>query len=267
MFEELYAPLPDKARFLERLGLSDVTVPDLETLNRLILAHQMNVPFENLSIYDAETNVNLDIVSLYDKIVVRRRGGYCFELNALFMSLLQSLGYDCYPVMVRVVWMSTVYMPITHRACIITIDGVRYFADVGFGGPSPRTAVRLDDPNPQTSGPNDFVFDKAPDGDFIIYKLTGEGREQLLKFSDRRCENVDFLGPNEYLSKNNNSGFKRARMINISHENGSAAITGNILRIHKDGAVEETILDTEDKVRQALKEHFGIAVDFPLKME
>jgi N-hydroxyarylamine O-acetyltransferase len=267
MFEELYAPLPDQARFLERLGLDKVAAPDLETLNRLILAHQMTVPFENLSVYDADADVTLDTAALYDKIVVRRRGGYCFELNALFMSLLKSLGYDCYPVMVRVVWMSTTYMPITHRAGIVTIDGVRYFVDVGFGGPSPRSAIRLDDPNPQTSGPNDFVFDKAPDGDFIIYRLTGEGREQLLKFSDRRCENVDFLGPNEYQSKNKNSGFKRVRMVNISCENGSAAITANVLRIHKDDALEETVLDTEDKLRQALREHFGIVADFPLKME
>jgi N-hydroxyarylamine O-acetyltransferase len=267
MFEELYAPLPDKDRFLERLGLTDVTTPDLETLNRLILAHHMNVPFENLSVYDAETDVSLEIASLYDKIVTRRRGGYCFELNALFMSLLQSLGYECSPIMVRVVWMATTYMPISHRAGIVTIDGVRYFVDVGFGGPSPRSALRLDDPNPQTSGANDFVFDKAPDGDFIIYRLTGEGRERLLKFSDRPCENVDFLGPNEYQSKNKNSGFKRMRMTNISRENGSAAITGNVLRVHKDGAVEETVLDTEDKLRQALKEHFGIVADFPLKME
>lgn len=267
MFEELSAPLPDRARFLERLSLPDVTTPDLETLNRLILAHQKHVPFENLSVYDAETDVNLDIASLFDKIVVRRRGGYCFELNALFMSLLKSMGYDCYPVMVRVVWMSTAYMPISHRAGIVTIDNVRYFIDVGFGGPSPRSALRLDDMSPQTSGSNDFVFEKAADGDFIIYRLTGEGREQLLKFSDRPCENVDFLGPNEYQSKNKNSGFKNMRMTNISRETGSAAITGNVLRIHKDGAVEETVLDTEEKLRQALNEHFGIIVDFPLKME
>ena len=267
MFEEYYAPLPDQARTLERLGLTDVEKADLDTLNRLIHAHQMTVPFENLSVYDAETDIELDTASLYDKIVVHRRGGYCFELNALFTSLLQSLGYDCCPVMVRVVWMSTAYRPITHRACIVTINGIRYFVDVGFGGPSPRTAIRLDDPNPQTSGPNDFVFDKAPDGDFIIYRLTGGGREQLLKFSDRCCENVDFLGPNEYQSKNKNSGFKKVRMINISLENGSVAITGNNLRIHRDGVVEETVLDTEDKLRQALKEHFGIIVDFPLKTE
>ncbi len=265
MFEEFYAPLPDQARFLERLGLSDITAPDLDTLNRLILAHQMTVPFENLSVYDAETDVALDTASLYEKIVICRRGGYCFELNALFMSLLKSLGYDCYPVMVRVVWMSTVYMPISHRAGIVTIDGVRYFVDVGFGGPSPHSAVRLDETNPQTSGQNDFVFDKAPDGDFIIYKLTTDGREQLLKFSDRPCDNIDFLAPNEYQSKSKNSHFKRMRMVNISRENGSAAINDNVLRVHTDGAVRETLLDTDEKLRRALKEHFGIVVDFTLK--
>lgn len=267
MFEELYAPLPDPMRFVERLGLSDVVTPDLSTLNRLILAHQMTVPFENLSVYDAETDVDLDIASLYDKIVIRRRGGYCFELNALFMSLLKSLGYDCYPIMVRVVWMSTVYMPISHRAGIVTIDGIRYFVDVGFGGPSPRSALRLDDPNPQTSGQNNFVFDKAPDSDFVIYRLTEDGREQLLKFSDRPCENVDFLAPNEYQSKSKNSGFKRMRMVNISRENGSAAINDNILRIHKDGQVEESLLDTPEKLKQALEANFGIVVDFPLKSD
>lgn len=267
MFEELYAPLPDRMRFLERLGLSDITAPDLETLNRLISSHQMKVPFENLSVYDAETEVLLNTEALYEKIVVHRRGGYCFELNALFMSLLKSLGYDCYPVLVRVVWMSDTYMPISHRAGIVTIDGIRYFVDVGFGGPSPRSAIRLDDLSPQKSGSNEFVFDKADDGDFVIYRLTPDGREQLLKFSDRPCENVDFLGPNEYQSKNKNSGFKRVRMVNIARENGSAAITGDVLRIHKDGTVEETVLDTEEKLRRALHEHFGIVVDFPLKME
>jgi arylamine N-acetyltransferase len=78
---------------------------------------------------------------------------------------------------------------------------------------------------------------------------------------------VDFLGPNEYHSRNENSGFKKTRVVNISRENGSAAITGNVLRIHKDEAVEETVLNTEDELRRALREHFGIVVDFPLKIE
>jgi N-hydroxyarylamine O-acetyltransferase len=266
MYEELYTPLPGKKRYLERIGLPDGLQPDLATLNRLILAQLRSVPFENLDVFDVGTEISLEIESLYDKIVNRRRGGYCFELNALFMSLLKEIGYDCYPVMVRVVWTAKGYTPISHRAGIVTINGVRYFVDVGFGGPAPSSALKLDDPGPQESGPNTFVFDKAPDGDFVICRLVDGNRDPLLKFSDRRCENVDFLGPNEYLSQNKKSGFKMMRMINLSREDGSVSINNNILRIHKNGQVTEAELDTEDKLRTALKEHFGLDIDFRLKI-
>lgn len=266
MYKDLYAPLPDTKRYLERIGITGELKPDLATLNRLILAQLHNVPFENLDVYDAGTDILLDIEHLYNKIVVRGRGGYCFELNALFMSLLQDIGFECFPIMVRVVWMSTSYEPISHRAGIVTIDGTRYFCDVGFGGPAPCSALKLDDSGEQQSGLNRFVFDKAPDGDFIINRIVDDGKEQLLKFDDRPCENVDFLAPNEYLSQNKQSGFKLMRMINISREGGSASINNNILRIHTDGLVEETVLDTEDKIREALLNHFGIDVSFPLKL-
>jgi N-hydroxyarylamine O-acetyltransferase len=223
MYEELSAPLPDRKKYLERIGLTDDLKPSLETLDKLIFAQLCSVPFENLDVYDAGAEIPLEIDALFDKIVTRRRGGYCFELNALFMSLLKSIGFECYPVMVRVVWKATGYMPITHRAGIVAINGTRYFCDVGFGGPAPSRALRLDDKSPQSCGDQTFVFDNAPDGDFIIYRLAG-GREQLLKFDDRPCENVDFLGPNEYLSRNRKSGFKLSRMVNITRPDGSAAI-------------------------------------------
>jgi N-hydroxyarylamine O-acetyltransferase len=267
MYEELYAPLPDKEQYLKRIGLTPPVTADAKTLDLLVRAHQKTVPFENLDVFDVGAEISLGTEALFDKVVTRRRGGYCFELNGAFMALLKSIGYECFPVCARVVWMSPpdAYSPITHRAGIVNIDGTRYFIDVGFGGPSPHGALRLDEKEPQSDGRNTFVFDKAPDGDFIIYRVTDTGREQLLKFSDRRCENVDFLGPNEYLSKNKASGFKMMRMINITRDDGSTSINGNMLRVHKDGAVTDTVLDTEDKLRQALSEHFGINAEFPLK--
>lgn len=56
------------------------------------------------------------------------------------------------------------------------------------------------------------------------------------------------------------------RMINIAREGGSAAINNNVLRLHQGGQVEETLLDTEDKLREALLNYFGLAVSFPLKL-
>lgn len=266
MFEELYTPLPNRSKYLERIGLPDSVSPDLETLDRLIRAHQCSVPFENIDVHDADTEILLEIEALFDKVVIRRRGGYCFELNALFMSLLKSIGYECYPVGARVVFSLSGYMPIFHRAGVVMIDGERYFCDVGFGGPSPDRALRLDDRNPQTCLGQTFVFDKAPDGDYVIYKLSDDGREPLLKFDDRPLENVDFISPNEYLSRNKKSHFKMMRMINIKRDKGSAAINDNILRIHSGGQLEERILDTEEKLRAALRDEFGIVVGFPLKI-
>ena len=266
MFEEFYTPLPDQKRYLERIGVTGPLTPDKNTLDRLVLAHQTSVPFENLDVYDAGCEIRLDTDGLYDKIVLRRRGGYCFELNGLFMSLLESLGFECYPIAVRVVWGLPGYTPISHRAGVVVLDGKRYFCDVGFGGPQPREALCLEDAGPQHSAGDTFVFEKVIDGDTVLSRLTATGGERLLKFDERPCENVDFLAPNEYQSKNKNSGFKAMRMINIATGTGNVAINNNVLRIHNNGQVTEKSLETEQALREALNEHYGIKVDFPLKV-
>jgi N-hydroxyarylamine O-acetyltransferase len=182
------------------------------------------------------------------------------------MSLLKCIGFDCFPVAVRVIWRLDGYTPVAHRAGVVTFGTKRYFCDVGFGGPQPRAALDLDDYGPQRTGPDTFIFSKAADGDTVISRLTTAGEERLLKFSERPCENVDFLAPNEYQSKNPNSGFKRARMVNIASDDGSIAVCGNMLRVHHNAGLTEKTLETADELKNALKEYFGIEVDFPLKL-
>ena len=264
IFEPLYAPLPNIERYLERIGISSFDNPDKETLDSLILCHQRTVPFENLDIYDAAADISLNIPALYDKIVLRRRGGYCFELNAVFMSLLTSLGYDCCAVAVRVVWNLPDVMPISHRAVIVTIDGIRYFCDVGFGGPSPQNALYLDVIGLQTSGTNVFLFEKSEAGT-VMYRMLNGNKERLLLFHETPCDPVDFLAFNEYQSKNNNSMFRKNRLVNLITETGSITLTGNALKIHDDGNTLEETLSGEQELRAALKKHFDLSVDFPLK--
>src|SRR5258705_7088535 len=74
------------ARSLDRLG---VTARGLAELH---LAHLLAVPFENLSIHSNE-RIHLDVDWLFDKLVTRRRGGFCYELNGLFAELLRALGH------------------------------------------------------------------------------------------------------------------------------------------------------------------------------
>ncbi|MDR0311912.1 MAG: arylamine N-acetyltransferase [Acidobacteriota bacterium] len=263
-FKPLYAPLPDSKRYLERIGISSIDGPDKETLDRLVLCHQRTVPFENLDIYDADAYISLGIPELYDKIVLRRRGGYCFELNAAFMGLLISLGYDCYALAVRVVWNFPDVMPISHRATVVTIDGVRYFCDVGFGGPSPQNALYLDVTGFQESGANIFEIEKGKSGT-TIHRIVNGKRERLLLFSEEPCDPVDFLALSEYQSRGRDSMFRKGRLLNLVTETGSITLTGNVLKIHDDGNTSEKTLSDEQEIKASMEKNFGLSVDFPLK--
>ena len=92
-YELLYAPLPDVDAYLERIGFQGEASPDVETLNRLIRCHMENVPFENIDVYYSKQAPSLEIPALWDKMITRRRGGYCFELNGMFGWLLRELGF------------------------------------------------------------------------------------------------------------------------------------------------------------------------------
>jgi N-hydroxyarylamine O-acetyltransferase len=266
LFAPLYAPIPDVGKYLERIGLDSIQNPDRENLDALVLAHQRNVPFENLDVYDAEIDVSINIPALYDKIVLQHRGGYCFELNAAFMGLLKCLGYDCHAVAARVIWHATCYMPLTHRATIVTIDGVRYFCDVGFGGPSPQRALLLDDSRAQQSGANKFFFEKK-DINIMMSRLVNGEKEPLLLFSEIQSDPVDFLALNEYQAKSKNSYFKMARMLNLVTQTGSTTLTGNVFTINSNGSSVEKTLETEADLRQVMKDHFGLEVNYPLNLK
>ncbi|MDR1572859.1 MAG: arylamine N-acetyltransferase, partial [Clostridiales Family XIII bacterium] len=140
-YAALYRELDDDATaaYLARIRATRPARPDREALNALILAHQLAVPFENLDIF-AGRPVSLAVGDIADKMIRRRRGGYCFELNAGFYSLLRALGYDAFPIAGGVVLGEGEPPPPHHRATAVRLDGCLLYCDVGFGGPMPGAA-------------------------------------------------------------------------------------------------------------------------------
>lgn len=80
------------AAYLRRIGVDGPVPLTVEGLGRLQLAHKLTVPFENLDIV-AGRPLSLALDHLYDKIVRRRQGGVCAELNTLYNWLLYSMGF------------------------------------------------------------------------------------------------------------------------------------------------------------------------------
>jgi N-hydroxyarylamine O-acetyltransferase len=132
--EEPITPLgsSDVASYLARLGLDGPAIPSAEWLGQLQVAHLVAVPFENLDIH-ADRPISLRLDDLHAKIVDRRRGGFCYELNGLFRHLLERLGFDVKLVSSRV-WMAdgTLSPRFDHAALLVELDGP-WLVDVGFG--------------------------------------------------------------------------------------------------------------------------------------
>lgn len=128
--------------YLTRIGITENVENNLEGLSLLQQNHVTHVPFENLDILQG-TPLSLNPTRLYEKIVIRRRGGVCYELNGLFHALLHELGFD---VSMRA---ATVYLngswvkEGTHLINIVRIHGEDYLVDVGFGGNTPSKPIPL----------------------------------------------------------------------------------------------------------------------------
>ena len=118
MLEESFEQLDQEqcAAYLKRLKLPQEECT-LEFLDRLIRRHLEEIPFENLDLVRTHELISTDLDTVYKKIIQGKRGGYCFELNALFLGLLRGLGYQAYPVACRVLRRPGLRMP-THRASV-----------------------------------------------------------------------------------------------------------------------------------------------------
>ena len=258
MYEELYAPLPDSAAYLERIGLADAQpAPDLAWLEHLVRAQLTHVPFDAMDVWGRGDCPSLATEDLFDKIVRRRRGGYCYELNSLFCAFLKALGYDAYLVSVILVVGRDHIPPPAHCAIVCRIDGEKYFCDVGFGGPVPNGAVPFDG-----SVANGYRI--SVDGAFHVLELV-EGAEpgRIMLFHDVPTLPVELLPLNFHVSQREDSFFQKSLNVNLRYPDGAASIFGKRFHFHAgDQRVERELTDLDD-LRNVLETYFGIPGDDP----
>src|SRR6476660_5351915 len=144
----------DIEAYLKRINYNGPRQPNAETLRSLQKAHLLSVPFENLSIHSGEPIV-LDEDALFTKIVEQKRGGFCYECNGLFASLLRALGFDVAMLAAGVAHPGGGFGPIfDHMTLMVTLDQ-RWLVDVGFGE-SFVEPLLLDSRSEQVQGTRSF---------------------------------------------------------------------------------------------------------------
>ncbi len=128
--------------YFKRIQYSQSPSVNLQTLQDLHLLHLQHIPYENLSVF-CHQPVRLDQQTLTEKMLLRQRGGYCFEQNGLFLMVLAELGFKCHPNMARVHRNRPEPGGRTHHVNVVELEGQSWLCDVGFGGSGFRHPLRL----------------------------------------------------------------------------------------------------------------------------
>jgi len=247
--------------YLQRIGAERPTAPTPEALRDLHAHHQLAVPFENLSIHLGEPIV-LDEDSLLDKIVRRRRGGFCYELNGTFGRLLTDLGFAVSYLAAGVFGEGGAVSPLFDHMVLGVEAGGPWLADVGFGDHSLHP-LRLDDAGPQLDPHGTFQVSRTPEGDLDILR---DGRPQY-RAETRPRRLADFEPACWWQQTSPDSHFRRNLVCtmpvdgSLGRSLGRVTLSGRRLIRTLADERQESELGSDAELLAAYRDLFGIRLD------
>lgn len=246
----------DVSAYLNRINYRGSTEPTLETLRGIHRAHLLTVPFENLDIH-RNRRIVLDEAALLEKIIVNRCGGFCYELNGLFASLLRQMGFDVTIFSANVLH-GGIPAEVDHLTLLIQLEE-RWIADVGFGDSS-RLPLRLDYEGEQFGVDSTYRITR-PNDHWLLQRLV-ENNEWYDEYSFRLAplEIDDFQPACEYYQTAPESYFVQGRICSRATEDGRISLTDDMLIVTRNGQREEMPIEGEQAFIRALNEHFGIRI-------
>lgn len=286
----------DVDAYLNRLGN-----PESRTLDAIIQAHLAHIPFENFDTYGGGRKISLSVADTYEKIITRKRGGFCFEVNLLLGWILRKLGYEARYLASRVYRGSQASastpvedtadildpqcpdwdgeLPPTH--IVVLVDG-KWLCDIGFGEP-PRVALDVTTETEQFDGQHRFKI--VTDGKLKVLSRQSRGASGLNRIvskpgvwesrillddnTERPAE--DFVPGLTRVQTDDTVIFRQFLMCVAQTDSEKIVLTGNKLKITPfyadseqvfgDVPFVEKICETPASLKKAIREKFGIAVE------
>lgn len=249
-------PLQDPDRYLARLGFALPPPPTLDTLRTLQLRHTAAFPFETIATLLRQP-VPVDLPSLERKLLHDGRGGYCFELNRLFLALLQHLGFDARALTARVIE-GAAPLARTHMMLLVMLDGVAWTSDVGFGGMVPTAPLQLHTDAVQPT-PHEPYRMLERDGGWLLRARVGGDWRDLYAFDLQPQLDIDLEVGSWYVSTHPGSPFLGQLRVARTGDGIRKALRNGSFAIHRLGAPSERReLADADEVMQVLRDEFGL---------
>ena len=244
---------------LARVGFDGPREPGADGLAALHRAHVLAVPFENLDV-QMGLPIRLDADALFEKLVARRRGGYCFEQNTLFLAALSALGFDAIACEARVASETdpAAVRPRTHMVLVVRTGAGAVLCDVGFGGDGPLEPVPLDGREVEQLGDRLRV---EPRASALVLRLLREGTwRDVYAFVPEERFPVDFEVASWYTSTHPGSRFVTTLTAQLIRPDGRHVLRNLDYSVRLGSRVSSRTIRREELL-PLLREAFG--VDLP----
>lgn len=256
------------AQYFDRIGYQGRQDPTLETLRALQSAHAYSIPFENLDPLGGQV-VSLDLASIHDKLVVQRRGGYCFEQNTLLWAVLNQLGFKVTGIAARVRWQvpASVITPLGHMALRVCIGSGQFLVDVGFGGLTLATPIDLSTDRPQLSAHEPCRLSQSH-GEYLLEANLGDTWSPLYRFDLAEKYSEDFEVWNWYTCTAPQSPFVKTLMAARLEPRRRHTLRNNRYTLRESGAEETSrLLSSYEDLRNVLEVQLAIPVPASAALE
>lgn len=247
--------------YFTRIGLTMPVESTLDALRDIVAGHNRSIPFENLDPVTGIPVVDLSAEALADKLLGRRRGGYCYEQNGLLGYVLDDLGFGVQRLVGRVIWMQDddTLPAQTHQVLSVTLpdgDGP-YLVDVGFGGQTLSSPIRLAPGPVQQTRHEPYRLLDHPEG-FELQARVGGVWESLYLLDPIPRPRIDLEVGSWYVSTYPESVFVRGLTAALVTDDARWNLRGRRLAVHRAGGSEKTRLGSAAEVLEVLEGRFGI---------
>ena len=247
--------------YLSDLGLVVPETPSIEFVKALQSAHVARYSFNSLAVVLGE-DISLDLDAISQKIVTRGLGGYCFEHNKLTFELLKALGYDVQLKLARVLNNNFEREAgRTHRVTLLTLEGVSYLVDTGFGGNGPIAPLRLDINTQQVAGLDRYRMLAKGKGEYDLQVVKGDDYFTLYRFDSATYSDADCALGHFYSHKNSNAVFLKNLMVTLKKQDQTIALVNAELTIRDSQGEQKLLIESPESLGNILSSEFDINLE------
>jgi N-hydroxyarylamine O-acetyltransferase len=249
----------DQEKYLDRINFKGIICMDENCLRELHICHLMTIPFEALDL-SVGRKIYLDLDQIYDKVVNKRRGGYCYELNYLYHTLLAALGFKCHLISASIYNEGTFGPEFDHMAIVVILEDI-WLVDVGYGDLF-LEPIKIDSDLIQKDKFKNYKVEQNSN-EYILYESLKEKEELKIKY---RFKNVardvsEFSSQNIWKQSSIDSHFVKNRICTIPTQSGRKTIFNNLYKERKGDIISETNIEDEIIFSRILREEFGMELD------